>query len=152
MKFPQNILLIIFSLSVIFQEKAIQADENFNCDSSTLKVYDEEFKCDNLNDYFLNEFYSNYLSRSIYDKKGRSESKFIKQSAFSPITDWLGIYTKNFKGTNSVSFGFGDQKMSNDSLKLWKAFNQEFEKIIEKPFKTNNLNNGYNSSIFEESI
>ena len=152
MKFIQSILLIVFSLSAIFQDKAIQAEEIFNCDSSTLKVYDEEFKCDNLNDYFLNEFYSNYLSRSIYDKRGKSESIFIKQSSISPITDWLGIYTKNFNGINSVSFGFGDQKMQNDSLKLWKAFNQEFDKITTEPFKTNNLDNGFNSSIFKESI
>ena len=151
MRFIRSLLVIILSLAVISQKKAIKAEEKFNCESSTIKVYDEEFKCENLNNYFLNEFYSNYLSKTLLDKRGKSESNFIKQSAFSPIADWLGLYTKKFNGTNSISFGFGDQKMSNDSLKMWKAFNQEFEKITKKPFLTNNLNNGFNSSIFEES-
>ena len=152
MKIIHNILLIIFSLAFIFQEKSIQTKEKFNCESSSLKVYDEEFKCDNLNDYFLNEFYSNYLSRNIYNKKGKYESNFIKQSSFSQITDWLGLYTKRIDGVDALRFGFGDQKMAGDSLKLWEAFNKEIEKNIKEPFKTKNLNNGFNSSIFEESI
>ncbi len=152
MKIIQNILLIVFSLVIISQEKSTQANEKFNCDSSSIKVYDKEFKCDNLNDYFLNEFYSNYLSRSFYNERGNFESNFIKQSSFAQITDWLGLYTKRIDGVEALRFGFGDQKISKDSEKLWKAFNQEFDKLIKEPIKTNNLNNGFNSSIFEESI
>ena len=152
MKIIQNILLIVFSLVVISQEKLTQANENYNCDSSAIKVFDEEFKCDNLNDYFTNEFYSNYLSKTFYDEGAKQESNFIKQSSISQLTDWLGLYLKRIDGIDAVRFGFGDQKISKDSENLWKAFNQEFDKLIKEPIKTNNLNNGFNSSIFEESI
>ena len=102
--------------------------------------------------YFKNQFYSNYLSRNLHDVQGKDESILIKPSSFALISDYLGIYTQKRNGKNIISFGFPDQKMSKDSQNLWNAFNQEFDKILKEPIKTNNLNNGFNSSIFEESI
>ena len=92
------------------------------------------------------------MSRSLHDVQGKDESILIKPSSFTLISDYLGIYTRKINDKNIISFGFPDQKMSKDSQNLWKAFNQEFNKILKEPFQTNNLNNGFNSSIFEESI
>ena len=152
MKITKNILIILFSFTFSAQLSPSYATEKYNCESSTLRVYDEQFKCDNLNNYFKNQFYSNYLSRNLHDVQGKDESILIKPSSFALISDYLGIYTQKRNGKNIISFGFPDQKMSKDSQNLWNAFNQEFDKILKEPIKTNNLNNGFNSSIFEESI
>jgi hypothetical protein len=77
---------------------------------------------------------------------------FYKRSSFNPVVEWLGIYLKNISGENHLVFGFPDQRMKKDSLSLWKAFNFELNKTIEKPRITNDLNNGYNSSILSESL
>ena len=152
MRFKNLFISFFSSLTIISFHTYTQADEIYNCDASVLKLYLKEFKCDNTNNYFLNNFYSDHLDRLKMEENEKNGFSFVKSSSINPLIEWLGLYTKEVSGKDYLVFGFPDQRMKRDSNSLWKAFNYEFNKIVEEPKVTTDLNNGYNSSIFSESF
>ena len=147
---------IIFSLlpilTLLTLQKPINSNEIYDCESSTLKIYQKGFECSDTNSYFINSFYSNHHDSILLEQLDMEGKDFYKRSSFNPVVEWLGLYLRNISGENHLVFGFPDQRMKKDSLSLWKAFNFELNKTIEKPRITNDLNNGYNSSIHSDSL
>ena len=152
MKISKNFIFLFLTFAFASFTEPTRVEEIYSCESGVLKIHDKKFECDDLNNYFLNEFSSNYLSKYEVDENIDYESQFIKNSSFIQISDWLGIYKKQINGENLLITGFPDQRMKKDSTELWNAFNKELNKITESPFQTNNLKNGFDSSIFEDSI
>ena len=68
------------------------------------------------------------------------------------LTERLGLYLKDVSGERKWIFGFPEERMERDALSLWTAFNDEFTRIIRKPKTTTDLNNGFNSSMFSDSL
>ena len=149
----ENIIFTFFSSLTLFTlQKPIFSNEIYECESSTLKIYEKDFVCNDTNSYFLNSFYSNHHDSLKMEGLDIYGEDFYKRSSFNPVVEYLGIYSKNVLGENKLVFGFADQRIKKDALSLWKAFNYEFNNIIEKPKITRDLNNGYSSSIFLDSL
>ena len=151
MKTKKIIISLLSSLTLLTFQKPINSNEIYDCEYSTLKVYQEDFVCNDLNSYFLNSFYSNHHDSLLIEQLDTKGEDFYKRSSFYPVVEWLGLYLKNVSGNNKVVFGFPDQRMKKDSLSLWEAFNYELNNTIEKPRITGDLNNGYNSSILSDA-
>ena len=149
----KNIIFTLFSsLTLLTLQKPILPGEIYDCESSTLKIYEDDFVCNDTNSYFLNSFYANHHDSLKMEELDIYGEDFYKRSSFNPVVEYLGIYSKNVSGENKLVFGFPDQRIKKDALSLWKAFNYEFSKTVNKPRITEDLNNGYNSSISVESF
>ena len=149
----KNIFFTLFSSLTLFSlQEPIISNEIYDCESSTLKIYKKDFVCSDTNSYFLNSFYSNHHDSLRMDQLDIYGEDFYKISSLNPILEYLGIYPKNISGENKLVFGFADQRMKKDSLSLWKAFNYEFNNTVNQPRITEDLNNGYNSSILSDSL
>ena len=144
--------LFIIGLSILFSSPySLHASENKNCKETSLTFYDEEFKCNNLNNYFVNSFHSHHVDKFKIDDNKKYGYLLLKPSVISQFQEWTGIYPKRVDGKTILLFGFPDQRMARDSTSLWKTYLDEFDKLPRDPYTTSNLNNGFNSSISAES-
>ena len=152
MKFKNNKISTLFTFLFFCIPISSYAGEYYSCEQSVLKVYQKDFKCDNTTNFFLNNFYSDHISNYKIEEKNEYGNSFIKGNNFNVLSERLGLYLKDVSGKQELSFGFPEERMERDAISLWTAFNNEFTRIIRKPIETQDLNNGFTSSVFSESF
>ena len=152
MKLTNNKIAAFFTFVLFCTQISINASEKYNCEQSVLKLYEKDFKCNNTNNFFLNNFYSDHISNYQIETKDKYGNAFIKGNNFNVISERLGLYLKDVSGKQELSFGFPEERMERDAISLWTAFNSEITRIIRTPIETEDLDNGFTSSIFSESF
>ncbi len=126
-----------------FSEEISNKYEECNQDTAYNVNPIKKLNCLDASDAFLNSFYSDHTPRSYQYPNDR----FFKQTSSAKLLgEWLGFYSTN----NSPKFGFPDQRMKYDSNSLSVEFSRQISKITRDPIYTEDLFNGFNSSIYEE--
>ena len=134
-----SILLILLS-SIFFEySKSIKGLK--------AQSYNTNFKSDNFsidNGKINLEQKNNDLIKESFYKKGYTFEESLKLK--NQIFNLFGISFKNKK----LIFGFPEQRIESDAFGFWNAYKDTLRNQIQKDAKiTNDLDNGFNSSLFQ---
>ncbi len=143
------ILTTCLSFGLLSFGTPVLSDPSYKKDCNNDTAYNinppMDIDCNDVNYSFLNSFYGDHTPRSY---KYKNDRLFKQTSSMKLFGEWAGFYYTNKAG----KFGFPDQRIVYDSNSLWSEFNSQFDRIIRNPTYTQDLSNGFNSSIYKDSL